>query len=360
MSLGAPEHGDSSVRFLPHSSDALDSVALLDVANRDSSGGDEEFPGGEPLVERARRSSPRASPSHPLSDARSEMTKRLYEVWPGRQTPICCGACLLGPDLGTWIVAWLLILGNGALFVGWVARPLHWAAAAGGIALVLLVSYMLSRATFTEAGIIMRKPGPPPADPQASAPRVVVKGVNVELKFCTACNIYRPPRAKHCRDCDVCVEEFDHHCPWVCNCVGKRNYRFFVGFLISASVFVTYVFGVSLAVMIMEALDSNFGEAMSRKPAAMIEVVQSVIFGWCLWSLTCYHFFLIESDMTTNEHLKNFTTSPATGAESDVKPSFCAKLAHVLCSPLPPSAVDLRAPVDRSVALENVTVDKPH
>jgi len=40
----------------------------------------------------------------------------------------------------------------------------------------------------------------------------------------------------------MCVERFDHHCPWIGNCIGKRNYKYF------------YLFIMSLAFMLLFAL----------------------------------------------------------------------------------------------------------
>lgn len=50
-------------------------------------------------------------------------------------------------------------------------------------------------------------------------------------KFCKTCRLFQLPRVSHCAHCDNCVMVHDHHCPFVGNCIGKRNNHYFVGFL---------------------------------------------------------------------------------------------------------------------------------
>uniref|UniRef100_A0A7S0AMT5 Palmitoyltransferase n=1 Tax=Pyrodinium bahamense TaxID=73915 RepID=A0A7S0AMT5_9DINO len=46
-------------------------------------------------------------------------------------------------------------------------------------------------------------------------------------RHCKWCGKYKPDRCHHCRVCKTCILKMDHHCPWIYNCVGFANYKFF-------------------------------------------------------------------------------------------------------------------------------------
>ena len=50
--------------------------------------------------------------------------------------------------------------------------------------------------------------------------------------YCKKCKQSKPPRTHHCRHCDRCILRMDHHCPWLGNCIGFENHKYFFLLLI--------------------------------------------------------------------------------------------------------------------------------
>lgn len=87
------------------------------------------------------------------------------------------------------------------------------------------------------------------AMPPLSA-RVLWLGEAGVARFCVTCLLWRPPRAHHCRSCDACVLEFDHHCGVLGVCIGERNQAAFLWLLSSgaAALVLTLCTSISAAV----------------------------------------------------------------------------------------------------------------
>ncbi len=100
------------------------------------------------------------------------------------------------------------------------------------------------RGSSTEVVLPFSLPGPA-THPFICAGRyshMLFNGVTTPSQMCHLCRVAQPHKSRHCNKCNRCVYRFDHHCPWVDNCVGAGNYRSFFAFIALGSVLAwTYV-----------------------------------------------------------------------------------------------------------------------
>ena len=83
--------------------------------------------------------------------------------------------------------------------------------------------------------------------------KCVINGHIHELNYCISCHIIKPPRCSHCAICDNCINRFDHHCYWMGNCIGKRNYKFFYYLLLSLILNCFFQIIYSISIIIFQA-----------------------------------------------------------------------------------------------------------
>jgi palmitoyltransferase ZDHHC9/14/18 len=163
--------------------------------------------------------------------------------------------------------------------------------------------------------------------------------MDVPVKYCKTCDIWRPPRCYHCRVCDNCVETLDHHCVWLNNCVGRRNYRYFFGFVSTGTFLGLMLSFASLGhvVSYSNQHDVSFRSAINscRVPFAMF------IYGLLAMpypaALSVYHLGLVSKGETTREYLASRRFPKAERHRPFTQGSFIKNWISVLVRPKPPT-----------------------
>lgn len=129
----------------------------------------------------------------------------------------------------------------------------------------------------------------------------------VEFRWCTTCKFYRPPRAGHCFDCNRCFLRYDHHCPWVGNCVAEANHRFFSLFLLVVSLAGLCV-PAAVAVLAARRHVFDYGSQGDKKEPPPFVIGAFCVTGfclfWCCGGLACFavdQFSQLLSNITTKE-----------------------------------------------------------
>lgn len=178
-------------------------------------------------------------------------------------------------------------------------------------ALLGLILYLLLNWSYTTA--VWVSPGSPLADqaaysslPSAEAAAntsIMVKSTG-DLRYCKKCQARKPDRAHHCSSCGRCVLKMDHHCPWLAACVGFRNYKPFLLFLIYTSVFCWLSFAVSATWVYKVVLnDETFSERLMPVNYILLAVLGGII-GLVLSGFTGWHIYLAINGQTTIESLE--------------------------------------------------------
>ena len=129
------------------------------------------------------------------------------------------------------------------------------------------------------------------------------------LSLCSTCMIARPPRAFHCSTCGVCVEAQDHHCPWMGTCIGKRNLKYFLGFLIMTALhaFLTAAICTSYFVRVTNKIDEFDFDRSNERMLGLMSVgvgFYAAVLGITLSAFSVYSLCLMSSNITSNENLR--------------------------------------------------------
>lgn len=199
-----------------------------------------------------------------------------------------------------------LILGNTlfvTVFIGreWWGNEGNEGLAVTDVTLLVALGTGYGLTIYMNSGLFPSPNAQKPLSIQPISPlKVPIQGVLCRLKYCEVCRIYQPPRCVHCLVCDICIERFDHHCPWLGTCIGRKNYRVFLLFLLFLTIRSGFYVAISVNFIISAGKNRNWEEISGPLIAFLVSISLSLM----VLFLFSIHVYLCSVSQTTYEWIK--------------------------------------------------------
>ena len=264
-----------------------------------------------------------------ISITNSENKKLLnnHKIWTGDNYFPLNGKIIMGPSsFRPTLISFFIVTLPVTLFISYNSKfykeklsifiPLI------SFLIYIITIILLMITSFCDSGILLRFELENHIIEDRKHVKIFQLGFIREYKYCTSCKIIRPGRSSHCGDCDNCVEKFDHHCPWIGGCVGKRNYKYFYFFLLILNILIIYmvIFCIfHIVKIILDEIKNNKNKNSKNNVIAnalskvIISLYIIIYCGLCMIFVTglfIFHSRLILKNATTKEELKHFWENP--------------------------------------------------
>jgi len=134
-------------------------------------------------------------------------------------------------------------------------------------------------------------------------------------KYCRSCRKPKPPRAHHCHICKKCVLKMDHHCPWVANCVGHGNYKYFLLFLFYLFIGCAYIVVVTLPAFFTK---TDRPLRIEHEGPALFALVLCASAFFAIALMLCLHSYLVSTNQSTIELYYNRKQSKVAKSRGEI------------------------------------------
>ena len=107
----------------------------------------------------------------------------------------------------------------------------------------------------------------------------IIRNYRLKLTRCRSCYVARPVNVHHCGICHGCILEMDHHCPWVNNCIGLFNKKYFILYNFYAILSVIYSFIIFFYYVLNKHLDlliNNTSYIISGIIFVIVEIIYAI------------------------------------------------------------------------------------